>query len=340
MIDNRIEPPDDETNQHPKAIQVEIHQLSHLSKIVRALGTGGWIFRGHASSEWPLSSSLEREFIACPQKNKQNQQSTDPEFGMSDECYAIELFKRLSQGKIVPQVHAVEWLAAMQHYGTHTRLVDFTRSIYVALYFAFEDRQATTTRAIYAIRFKDLIHNNTIRNDLINVLVEGLDKKGISKGADYERRMKFIKKSYYKNQLELQQTLARLADDVILGRSKGDGVIPVHVPGANDRLVAQSGLFLLPRSFNSFESNLALSLGLGAQEIRNPRDVVSDPLKSGVTTRLRAASFVKLVFDRNRLPEHAIWSMLDQANVSAQSLFPGLEGIAKSIRYGEPLFAM
>lgn len=339
MYDNRVEPPDGETTRHPKAIQVEIRQLSHLSKVIRALGTGGWIFRGHASSEWSLSSSLEREFLVAPKTNNLNQQVAAPEFGKSDECYAIELFKRLSQGKIMPQAHEVEWLAAMQHYGTHTRLVDFTRSIYVALYFAFEDRQATTTRAIYAIRFKDLIHNDTIRNDLISVLSEDLGKSDSAKGIEYERRMMFIKKSYYKNQLELQQTLVRLADEVIRCGSKGEGVIPVHVPGANDRLVAQSGLFLLPRSFNSFESNLALSLGLAAQEICNPSEVVFDPLKSGVTTKLRAASFVKLVFDRNRLPEHAIWNMLDQANVSAHSLFPGLEGIAKSIRYGEPLFA-
>lgn len=339
MIDNRIEPPD-ETTQQPKAVQVEIHQLSHLSKVIRALGTGGWIFRGHASSDWPLTSSLEREFLDAQRPNTLNRQPTDAEFGKSDECYAIELFKRLSQGKIVPQTHAVEWLAAMQHYGTHTRLVDFTRSIYVALYFAFEDRKATTARAIYAIRFKDLIHNTTIRSDLINVLAEDLGKEGGINEKSYEHRMMFIKKSYYKNQLELQQTLARLADDVIFGRIKGEGIIPVHVPGANDRLVAQSGLFLLPRSFNSFESNLALSLGLDQQEIRNPDDVVSDPLKSGVTTKLRASSLVKLVFDRKRLPEHAIWNMLDQANVSAQSLFPGLEGIAKSIRYGEPLFSM
>ena len=339
MLDNRIEPPDDETTQHPKAIQVEIRQLSHLSKVIRALGTGGWIFRGHASSDWPLTSSLEREFLTTPKTSKQKQQVAVPEFGKSDECYAIELFKRLSQGKIVPQTHAVEWLAALQHYGTHTRLVDFTRSIYVALYFAFENRQAATTRAIYAIRFKDLIHNDTIRHDLISVLADELDKSGGAKGPAYERRMMFIKKSYYKNHLELQQTLVRLADEVIRCGCKGEGVIPVHVPGANDRLVAQSGLFLLPRSFNSFESNLALSLGLAEHEIRTPGDVVPDPLKSGVTTKLRAASFIKLVFDRNRLPEHAIWNMLDQANVSAQSLFPGLEGIAKSIRYGEPLFA-
>ncbi len=32
-------------------------------------------------------------------------------------------------------------------------------------------------------------------------------------------------------------------------------------------------------------------------------------------------------------------NMLDQTNVSAMNLFPGLEGIAKSIRYGEPLFS-
>ena len=50
------------------------------------------------------------------------------------------------------------WLAAMQHYGAPTRLVDFTESFYVALYFAIEafSGKEKTDFAIYAIDYRAL----------------------------------------------------------------------------------------------------------------------------------------------------------------------------------------
>ena len=351
MIVSNIEAPDIEPYSGPKAITVEIHKLRQLSKIIRALGTGGWIFRGHESKDWHLSSSLEREFSELSTRSssaKANKASSTncsgTRFGDSDEMYAIDSFRRYSQSLLKPLNTEVEWLAAMQHYGAPTRLVDFSRSLYVALYFAFQNRHEKSTRAIYAIRFKDLIHNNTIRGDLISVLVNEYSSKYRHSPESAEEYREFIETEYYKNQLALQTTLIDLASQCIRKELTQDidGVIPVHVPGANDRLTAQSGLFLLPRTFNSFEDNLSASLGVAKKEVFEPSCTIADDaiLAHGVTDKLRRASYLKLVFDEIDLSNSAIWNMLDQANVSAMNLFPGLEGIAKSIRYGEPLFSM
>ena len=40
---------------------------------------------------------------------------------------------------MVQDDNRLEWLALMQHYGAPTRLLDFTRSPYVACFFALEE---------------------------------------------------------------------------------------------------------------------------------------------------------------------------------------------------------
>src|SRR5580704_15740200 len=48
----------------------------------------------------------------------------------------------------------LSWLAAMQHYGAPTRLLDFTYSPYVALYFALRNRndnEAESDAEVWAI---------------------------------------------------------------------------------------------------------------------------------------------------------------------------------------------
>ncbi len=48
----------------------------------------------------------------------------------------------------------LEWLSIMQHFGAPTRLLDFTYSIYIALYFAIEHMNQEEYSAIWCINPK------------------------------------------------------------------------------------------------------------------------------------------------------------------------------------------
>ncbi len=107
-----------------------------------------YIYRGHANSTWPLQSSLER-VIGSRWSSLEARKFED---------YSLDRFRAkfhlYDRENIIPD-SKLAWLSVMQHYGVPTRLVDFTDSPYVALYFALEAYQPSTLAdfAIFALDY-------------------------------------------------------------------------------------------------------------------------------------------------------------------------------------------
>ncbi len=93
-----------------------------------------YIYRGHANAAWGLQSSLER---VVGSKWSASEARKFVEFSLNRFKAKFHLYDRQN---ITPD-STLAWLSIMQHYGVPTRLVDFTESPYVALYFALEAYQ-------------------------------------------------------------------------------------------------------------------------------------------------------------------------------------------------------
>jgi hypothetical protein len=103
----------------------------------------GWAFRGQQDARWPLLTSLSRYL---------NAYIPDRSSWRLREERAIRIFRRKAHNYLSdPSVldNELRCLALMQHHGAPTRLLDFTKSPFVAVFFALE--HATCDAAVYAL---------------------------------------------------------------------------------------------------------------------------------------------------------------------------------------------
>ena len=102
---------------------------------------GGWIFRGQADATWPLQPSLERLAGELGELPSTVERYIDDEFRRNAHHYGNDL----------PNPDDVlGWLALMRHHGAPTRLLDFSRSPYVAAFFATVDAKPDRPSVIWA----------------------------------------------------------------------------------------------------------------------------------------------------------------------------------------------
>ncbi len=106
---------------------VDIRQLEDQTKDLR------WIFRGQRNTGWRLKTSLERVCDAF--------EADILKHGAQIEQILLREFQRRFhhyRAHVPRETAVLEWLAYMQHFGAPTRLLDWTYSLHVALYFAIE----------------------------------------------------------------------------------------------------------------------------------------------------------------------------------------------------------
>jgi len=190
--------------------------ISSTEDLIREINNlpNNYIYRGHASYDWKLQSTLERML------------------GSKWDAATVNKFERYALERFQPKFHLYDkengspqsklaWLSILQHYGAPTRLLDFSESPYVALYFALEDYQPQ------------------LENDLA---LFALDYTALM-----DRSIDFIKKNDSKF-TESLQTVASHQDEVfenIVDRFSYEIAWVTEPTKLNVRLDRQSGCFLV-----------------------------------------------------------------------------------------------
>lgn len=290
-----------------------------------------WVFRGHTKAEWELAPTLERKYKECMKDEKVDwKMKASTEFeckkhkmgtmhrGQFDsfaeflkwylsssthanESEQIETFKAATQWDHYMGEHKLPYLAAMQHYGFPTRLLDFTYSIFVAAHFAFDDKSFRGDRAVWAIRL-DPIWNN------VKCILGIPEESSI---------------------WEAQDRILVMGDELI-GNAESKykyGVLPILTGGTNPRLKAQNGLFLMPFTIDGFFHNLERSFpGELAQ--------LSVPAMDDIPVAAREFSFndylqlknkqniVVLKVNCSKEMKQGADSVFQQMNLTRERLFP------------------
>lgn len=129
-------------------IQVEIKSIQDLlMELGKETYSGATWFRGQADSAWELIPGYYR--LTAP----------------PSESTLIKKFKQSAAMLIdnIPKL-SFDWLFLMQHYGVPTRLLDWSESALVALYFAVEDQSIDAEGALWALKPTELNKNAGINN--------------------------------------------------------------------------------------------------------------------------------------------------------------------------------
>lgn len=242
------------------------------------------IFRGINNSKADLSSSFDRIIRSLELHGKRIRKRDRWKW----EVFLLYEFKRrayfyLKETGTPNREDFLEWFSLMRHYGAPSRLVDFTHSFYVALYFAVD--RAEYDSCIYGISRKWLV--DRVEND---------PDKLVSKGEFFQEPEVFKERAMVKT-------------DPVL-RTPRSFIIPVRPFRSNERIHVQRGLFLCPANVNeTFEDNLR-RFKKNSEELKN--------------------NIFKLIVHKKDYK--IIMKKLREMNISRETLYPGLQGFAESLK--------
>ncbi|MBD3221663.1 FRG domain-containing protein [bacterium] len=244
-----------------------VRTWSEFVALVESPSLDGWAFRGQRDSAWPLECRLSRYF---------RQFVGDREVWIEQEQRGIRIFRRKAHhflDEADELSDTFRCLAVMQHHGAPTRLLDFTKSPYVACFFALE--RAEGEAAVWAINTPELL-------EVGPALAPGLTRDRVHPQRDGNLERYFLS-----------------GEHCIVWAGE-----PYEM---NRRLIAQSGTFVVPGVIDRpVETILAEAYPEPARLLR------------------------KIVLDAPGVRTDAMRALY-RMNITNATLFPDLDGLARSI---------
>ena len=141
-----------------------LQQFTQAIEMISAYGADSqYVWRGVADAEWPLHSSLVNAY-----KKKYGALPREPQLRDFERTVLAEARDEwgLDWHATGGRLSALELLAALQHYGVPTRLLDFTFNPLIALWFAVEKHDARDGR-VFAIDISRAAvdHDRAVKHD-------------------------------------------------------------------------------------------------------------------------------------------------------------------------------
>jgi hypothetical protein len=270
---------------------VPISAADELLRIFQSqdLSFGSWVFRGQSEAGWGLEPSIERL-----SRSLESNLSSKEEYGRTE-------FKRKARHylrELPDEEDELGWLALMRHHGAPSRLLDWTRSPYVAAFFAAFEAKRNKPCAIWAI------DQGKLQQQALHML-----RRPQAGQSLHERNPKFEEadlrswNGFISSPNNFAATFLNVKPPAFL-------VAPVEPFRTNERMTIQQGLFLCASSLAfTFEKTLLCTL----------REA-----EAGTDWLCR--------FDIAPDARIGLLAELDRMNITEATLFPGLDGFARSLR--------
>lgn len=246
-----------------------------------------FIFRGQTSYAWDLSTTIERLGLYYP-------------LGLSGlanrEFWILTQFRRRAHNLIEkpPEYdNLIEWLALLQHHGGPTRLLDFTKSLFVGLFFACDG--AHDDAGLWLVDYFHLLDS-------------------------------YVQRKPHETIYHQQKSILDKATQLIAKESSESGILPIEPERLSERMSIQQGLSIMPMNINTtFMENVSAQYGwkeLGYEQITfgDFMSALYEKRPCVAKIRIPASWLADILY------------FLDDMNINANTLFPGLDGFARSLK--------
>lgn len=269
-----------------------------------------WIFRGLANKAWRLETSLERLVSRLPPSH------------LSARDLEMELLHYFQQGASgflrnpPPPSHYLAWLFIMRHYDAPTRLLDWTFSPYVALFFAYADHQFTDEAdpVVWAIDREHLLQDFKASRTLRPAETSHHRTGG---GSTSTAGLRFLPDWTKHQEAFAEQVAAHMVEYPL----------PVQPKDLDDRMRAQQAAFTLHGDLQ------AASKPLPTSEFWKTPGICID--KKGEIQKREPGKAPEIHKRLRRIVLKSQWRTtilraLERMNITYGTLFPGLDGIGRA----------
>jgi hypothetical protein len=289
----------------------------------------GWIYRGMSSELHSPVSSLERLLHG---------NRIDPVNAKRMENRGLAFFRqraRLHLKTTPDDEDWLGWLTLMQHYGGPTRLTDWTYSPFVALFFAYQALPEGPDAPDAAIW---MLHAPLLRE----VFPGGPIKEAVPDLAGIDPDSGFGPREVRASKPVLTAELVEAENAVLreLVRREISWPVPLSILRPDVRMVAQQACFVCMGQL-SVDGRSPLQRLFNRETLWETLGAIDPSLVAGavgdITTGVIGPRFVyqdpRSVFGRIRLPgawRKDVLTTLARMNVTADVLFPGLDGVGRA----------
>ncbi|GAA5035726.1 FRG domain-containing protein [Streptomyces siamensis] len=299
-------------NDQPASPYVEFGSWEVLLAALQRFSSA-WVFRGQREYSWNLLTKLGRDLRVVDEDRTKD--------WLQLENSAIGYFMDRAGSLLVktPDEHdLLGWLAFMQHYGAPTRLLDWSLSPYVALYFAYE-QPSESDAALYAL-------NSYLarRTNAGALLPAAWDHLGIMKASRTDAEGNAVetylaREKYRRNH---ENEILRWAIE-----SKSKCPLPTIPFDQDDRMGAQQTIFTL---MGDVDTEVDVWFEKEKWEFPTPKP---GGLIAGSDSMVWPLNDPSDLVAKIRLPgswRGQVLTALSRMGISASSLFPGLDGIGRA----------
>ena len=265
-----------------------------------------FVFRGQGNAEWGLNTSLARMVEGHHPNYIDKNMPASYEQRMVDEFRWK--YPSYEKSHIPGPKEAIEWLSLMQHYGSPTRMLDFSYSMYVAMFMAI-DGSFFDKSAIWAL-------NKHVLSEKVFAKYCAENNTNVAATSDLDR--------YTYN----EATTAINNRFVIYKENPDLFLYAIRPLLSNERINRQQGLFVIPSSIEvGFEEILKDYYDDSFYGTMSFDDVVRMSVDHSYGQH--TVSVLKIEIPKKL--KYGISNVLRQMNITSETMYPGLDGLARSM---------